>query len=107
MSNRVKQTLARHERMRRSRDHAWMYFAAFAAAAIFGWIAGVNALTAEPRAAWWALSIYGLIALLSTVLAYRAFGAATRLSRRLDESRPLDETESGSSAWDEIWGKRS
>lgn len=108
MSDRVEQALARRERMRRSRDHAWLYFAGFAAAAVFGWVVTVTQLTSEPRGAWWALLFYVLIALFSTLIAYRAFGAAKRLSRRLDESQPLEEThERHRSAWDEIWGRRS
>ncbi len=108
MSNRVEQALARRERMRRSRDHAWLYFAGFAAAAAFLWIVAVAQLTAEPRGVWWALLIYVLVAVLSTLIAYRALGAATRLSRRLDEAQPLEDThERHRSAWEEIWRRRS
>jgi|SRR5690606_12390112 len=108
MSNRVQRALARRERMRRSRDQAWLYFAGFAAAAVFGWVLAVSQLTSTPRGAWWALLFYSVIAVASTLIAYRAFGAAKRLSRRLDESQPLDEThEPDRSAWDEIWRRSS
>jgi cytochrome bd-type quinol oxidase subunit 2 len=109
MQNRVQRALARRERMRRSRDQAWMVFAGFAVAAIFGWILLVSEFTSELRMQWWATLIYGLIAVVSTLLAYRAFGASKRLTRRLDEAQPL-ETDDGEarqrSVWDEIWGRR-
>lgn len=108
MQNRVQRALARRERMRKSRDHAWMVFAGFAAAAVFGWILLVTHVLSELGPQWWAVAIYAGIAVISTFVAFRAFGAGKRLTRRMEEAQPLSEeaVERPASVWDEIWSRR-
>lgn len=106
--NRVQLALARRERMRRSRDRAWMFFAAFAAAAVFGWVLIGTTIASETRAEWWAMLIYAAIAILASYFAYRAFGAGMRRTRKLEAAQPLDgPDEREGSVWKEIWGRRS
>jgi len=110
MHNRVQRALARRERMRRSRDYAWTIFAAAAAAGLFGWILLIGQLLSDVRTEWWALLVYAVIAVLASYVALRAFGAARRLTRRLDEAQPLTpddgQLERLPSVWSEIWRRR-
>ena len=111
MHNRVKQALASRERMRRSRDFAWTVFAAAGVAAVFGWVLLTGHLLSALRTQWWFVLIYAGIAVVSSGLAYRAFAASRRLTRRLDEVQALsldDQARLGRSpsAWDEILGRR-
>jgi len=110
MHNRVQRALARRERMRRSRDYAWTVFAASAAAAVFGWVLLIGHLLSDIRTQWWVVLIYAFIAVVASFIAFRAFGAAKRLGRRLDASQPLSSTDDAAerlpSVWDEIWGRR-
>ena len=110
MHNRVQRALARRERMRRSRDYAWTVFAAAAAAGAFGWILLIDRLVSDDRTEWWALLAYAVIAVSASYVAFRAFGAARRLARRLDEAQPLtpadDKPELLPSVWSEIWRRR-
>ena len=110
MQNRVQRALAQRERMRRTRDQAWMVFAAFACAALVGWYFLVSQATSELIVSWWATAIYAVIAVVSTILAVRAFGVALRLTRRMDEAEPLTAAdrpgERPISVWDELWSWR-
>ena len=111
MHNRVQRALARRERMRRSRDYAWTVFAASAVAAVFGWILLLENVLSDVRTQWWVVLIYAFIAVVASYVAFRAFGAAKRLGRRLDEAQPLspaadDAADRLPSVWDEIWGRR-
>ncbi len=107
MHNRVQRALARRERMRRTRDYAWTVFAASVAAALFGWIFLLDHVRAETQTVWWAVLIYAAIALVGSAIAFRAFGAAKRLARRLDDAEPLapadDPADRSVSVWGEIW----
>ena len=109
MHNRVQRALARRERMRRTRDYAWTVFAAAVVAALFGWIFLIDHVRAETRTIWWAVLIYAVIALVGSALAFRAFGAAKRLTRRLADAEPLapgdDPADRPVSVWSEIWGR--
>ena len=110
MQNRVQRALARRERMRRSRDQAWIVFAAFACAALVGWYFFFSQATSDVVVSWWATAIYAAIAVVSTFLAVRALGAARRLTRRMDEAEPLQPTDRPEdrpiSVWDELWSWR-
>ena len=110
MHDRVQRALARRERMRRSRDQAWMVFAGLACAALFGWILLAAQLVSEDALDWWAAAIYAAIAVVCTFLAYRAFGASRRRTRRMQESQPLESSgweERFDSIWEEILRGRS
>lgn len=113
MHNRVQRALARRERMRRSRDYAWTVFAASAVAGAFGWVLLIGEMLSDFETQWWIVLVYAAIAVVSTYVAFLAFGASKRLARRLEEAQPLaaaddDLPERRVSVWDEIWrGRRS
>ncbi len=111
MHNRVQHALARRERMRRSRDFAWTVFAASGVAAVFGCVLLIGHLLSPLRIEWWIVLIYAGIAIVSSFLAVRSFGAGRRLTRRLNETQSLSLDEQASlarprSAWDEILSRR-
>jgi hypothetical protein len=90
----LRETIARQETIRRSRDRAWMIFAAFLAAALFLWTMAATSLWG-PAGGWtFAVLVYVVIALLATALAARSLLYARRQSRRLAEARAPSSAES-------------
>lgn len=109
MHNRVQIALARRERLRKARDKAWMVLAALAVVAVIG-VVGVVMLvrrlgTGAPVAHWVELGFFAVLAIVAGLLAVRALGVARRLTRRLEETNPM-ETPLGDerpiSIWDEV-----
>lgn len=109
MTDRLRRAIARQERMRKARDRGWMVFAGFACAALFGWIAMVAELIGDQPVTWWAVLVYAVIAVVSTLGVVRAFAAAQRLARRAEEpqmERSGDPQEIQPSVWNEILRRR-
>jgi hypothetical protein len=108
-SNRLQLAIARHSRIRRSRDIGWMIFAAAACAALFGFAAAFSIVLAPPIA-WLPLLLFGVFAVAMAAAAWRLFGAARALNGRLKAAENLSALPEGPepsvSVWSEMFPQR-